>query len=573
MSSQQTLKQFFSGKLLDIPRYQRSYAWEKQNVSELFEDIKEAIETNSQHYLGTIVLAKTDNPEIYTVVDGQQRLTTLLLFIACVIRKLPEEADRTFFHRTYIKEQSRYKLIPLERDRDFYFQLLDMGAVDVGNLAPENKSQKFLLDAFDEVENLAKYHIKKPDVFLSSIEKLSVLEFIEKDESDAIRIFQTVNDRGKELSRMDKMKSLLFYFSDKYLGRKYDDDINNGFADIFTWYDEIKLIAERKAINIISSKQFTEDDLLRHHHICFSDESYDPTSHEVQENVKNHLYKIRKDKNSARQLDQYISRYLKSLVGYVNAFRNIIVKVNQYPEYYKLFSIQGLNIVLYPVITQLEKNSFLDQVLPTRNITIQKMLSIIDLRLFKLRAYQGRKHAAEFAYSLNTKDWDLKDIENQLNWLNRFEISDSRFKDYLENYDYYSQTGMLRSLFIDYSERLKNKAYSIKELESLMASNPTIEHILSKTPNFKPRALGFKNDQDFEEYQNLLGNLTILEKKINSSIQNSNISGKTAAYKKSKFKMTSELGTDLAVNPGFNKKTMLDRGKKLSDKFAQWWPE
>jgi hypothetical protein len=223
--------------------------------------------------------------------------------------------------------------------------------------------------------------------------------------------FRRKSLRLSRLSRLIRrpvrqMKSLLFYFSDKYLNRKYDDDINNGFADIFTWYDEIKLIGERKAINMISSKQFTEDDLLRHHHICFSGESYDPTSHEVQENVKNHLYKIRKNENSAQELDEYIYRYLKSLVEYVKAFRSIILKVEQEAGYYKLFSIQGLSIALYPVITQLEKNNFLDQILPGRGITVQKMLEIIDLRLFKVRAYQGRKHASEFAYSLNSETLD-----------------------------------------------------------------------------------------------------------------------------------------------------------------------
>lgn len=572
MSNQQTLKQFFSGKFFDIPRYQRSYAWEKQNVSELFEDIQEAIETNSQHYLGTIVLAKTENPETYTVVDGQQRLTTLLLFIACIVRKLPKD-DKIFYNRLYICDQNRFKLVPLERDREFYFSLLKIDSKSNVQLSPKNKSQKFLLEALSEIETLTNHHIEDPQVFLTSIENLSILEFIEKDESDAVRIFQTVNDRGKELSRMDKMKSLLFYFSDKYLQKKYDTEINDSFADIFAWYDEIKLIGERQSINILNSRQFTEDDLLRHHHICFSNESFDPTSHEVQENVKHHLYKIRKNHNSKQELDKYIFNYLKSLVSYVSAFRNVIAKVEQDAAYYKLFSIQGLSVTLYPVITQLEKNKFLDQVLPNREITVQKMLEIVDLRLFKVREYQGRKYASEFAYRLNSEIWNLEDIENHLNWLNWFEISNERFKEYLKMGDYSGQSGLLRALFIDYSERLQGRPYTLKQLQNQMASNPTIEHILSQTPNFKPQALGFKSEQDFEEHKNLLGNLTLLEKKRNSSLQNANIIEKAPVYKDSKFRMTSVLGTDLTVNSSFTKKALIARNKDLADKFSQWWPE
>jgi uncharacterized protein with ParB-like and HNH nuclease domain len=82
MSSQQSLKQFFASKFFEIPKYQRSYAWEKQNVRELFEDIREALETKANHYIGTIVLAKTMDDNIYNVVDGQQRLTTIVMFIS-----------------------------------------------------------------------------------------------------------------------------------------------------------------------------------------------------------------------------------------------------------------------------------------------------------------------------------------------------------------------------------------------------------------------------------------------------------------------------------------------------------
>lgn len=572
MSSQQSLKQFFAGKIFEIPRYQRSYAWEKQNVSELFEDIKEAITTQSQHYLGTVVLARTDAPGVYTVVDGQQRLTTLLLFIGCIIRKLPNGKDQDFYHRLYIQDDERFKLTPLEQDRAFYFQLLTLAPVPVNQLTPQNKSQRFLLDAFDEIETITENHIPDPGLFLKSVEALSVLEFIEKDESDAIRIFQTVNDRGKELSRMDKMKSLLFYFSDKYLGRRYDAEINSGFADVFQWYDEIKLIGERNSINVLSSKQFTEDDLLRHHHICFSDESYDPTAQEVHDNVKHRLYELRQDQDRRAELDEYLSGYLNSLVNYVRAFCGVVQRVEQDSTYYKLFSIQGLAVALYPVIAQLEKSQFLGKVLPTRNISLPRMLEMIDLRLFKVRQYAGRKHAAEFAFRLNHEDWTLPEIEEHLVWFNSFEVSDERFKDYLANFDYYKQTGLLRALFVDYCESLRNQEYTLAELRKLMNKTPTIEHILSQSPMFRPRALGFKNEQDFEEHSNLLGNLTLLEKKINSAVQNANLGEKAVAYRASTYKMTSKLGTDLTTNPTFGKKELIARGKALATDFATRWP-
>ena len=119
MSSQQSLEQFFASKYFEVPQYQRSYAWEKQNVRELFEDIREAIETKANHYIGTIVLAKTNRENTYNIVDGQQRLTTIVMFIGAIIKNLEFQEDREYYKRYYLKQRDRFKLVPLERDKDF----------------------------------------------------------------------------------------------------------------------------------------------------------------------------------------------------------------------------------------------------------------------------------------------------------------------------------------------------------------------------------------------------------------------------------------------------------------------
>ncbi|MBA4318801.1 MAG: DUF262 domain-containing protein [Flavobacterium sp.] len=567
MSNQQTLQQFFTSKIFKIPKYQRSYAWDRQNIWELFEDIQEAINTTSHHYIGTVVLAKTPDGNIFNIVDGQQRITTIILFISVIIKKLDDEDDQKFYSRCYIKEKA-FKLTPLERDTDFFFQLLN--GVSESNLKPESKSQRFMLEAYNEMTEIVE-DLKDPLSFLKAIENLSILEFIEQNESDAIRIFQTVNDRGKMLSRMDKIKSLLFYFSNKYLDKKYDDIINDKFGEIFELYDDIKLIGEEQEINVISSKQFTEDDLLRHHHICFSQESYDPTGQQVLTNVKEKLVGFRK-KQDLESLDRYISKYLNSIFEYVSSFHRIISRTVNDEDYYKLFSILGLSVVYYPAITQLEKQNFLGQILPKKNISVLKMVEIIDVRVFKVREYAGKKHAAEFSYELNVKKWTIQELESHLSWFNSYEINDDRFRDYIAHRDYYKQTSLLRILFIDYCERIIGKSYDINTLKKIMAANPTIEHILSQTPKFKPRSYGFKDPEDFENHKNLLGNLTLLETKINSSIKNHDLVEKVPAYGKSKFKITSKLGTSIATgNCIFKKNDLIQRSEDLAKDFSTRW--
>lgn len=74
--STKTIANFFAGKTLVIPGYQRDYAWKERNVDDLFSDTEEALEVGGGHYLGTFILSQQDNNKaapVY-VVTGQQRL-------------------------------------------------------------------------------------------------------------------------------------------------------------------------------------------------------------------------------------------------------------------------------------------------------------------------------------------------------------------------------------------------------------------------------------------------------------------------------------------------------------------
>lgn len=570
MANQQlTIEKFFIGKVLNVPEYQRSYAWDKQNVRDLIEDINESLETNSSHYIGTVVLAKTKKQDHYNIVDGQQRLTTIIMLINVLILRLKDKEDEDYYKRLYIfdKNNESFKLTPLIRDESYFISLLG----EEKNLIPKSRSQRYLSEVYEEVKNVVDDIIVNKKGFLRAVENLQILEFIEDDEGDAIRIFQTVNDRGKDLAKMDKIKSLLFYFSNKYLEKKYDYLINETFGEIFELYDNIKLTGEKGGINIIASKQFNEDDILRYHHICFSNESYDPTVLQVLENVKSQLMRFRKNKK-IKKIDSYIKSYLNSLLEFTVSFNSIIDKTKVESRYYKIFSILGLSAVYYPVIVQIEKLGLLDSVLPEKNITSIEMVEIIDVRVLKIREYAGKKHIGGLAYRLNNENWDAQKLENELRWFNSFEINNERFKDYLSSYSYFRNTGLLRLLFIDYCERISDQMYSFEDLKEIMEKNPTIEHILSQTPKFDPISYNFKDEDEFEEYEGIIGNLTILEKSINSSIQNKDLVEKMKGYDKSVFEITKKLSSKISSTKVFNKEDLDARTEELINDFSKrWW--
>jgi Protein of unknown function (DUF1524) len=90
----------------------------------------------------------------------------------------------------------------------------------------------------------------------------------------------------------------------------------------------------------------------------------------------------------------------------------------------------------------------------------------------------------------------------------------------------------LNHVFINYCETTRNKEYTIEELKKIVSKTPNIEHVLAQTPQFAPKALGFRTTKDFIDYQDNIGNLTILEKSLNSSVQNKNPIDKISSYKK-----------------------------------------
>ena len=100
-----TISVFFAGKKLQIPGYQRDYAWTRENVNDLFSDIEEAIQLGGSHYLGTFILARESLANsLYEVVDGQQRLTTLTMLLDVLIKKISDSETNVFYVNSFIRD-------------------------------------------------------------------------------------------------------------------------------------------------------------------------------------------------------------------------------------------------------------------------------------------------------------------------------------------------------------------------------------------------------------------------------------------------------------------------------------
>ncbi|MDD2212617.1 MAG: DUF262 domain-containing protein [Clostridia bacterium] len=374
------LEVFFTGKYFRIPSYQRDYAWDIQNIDDLFDDIFEAMETNVGHYIGTFILSQNREENCYDVVDGQQRLTTLTMILNSIIEKLSSDTDRIINKDRFILSNSskRWKLELLGDNNNFFKQLLDGQSVE-----PINKSQKLLKNAYNHIQWRVQEikNSNKENEFLEFVKQLEVMEFIESNAGKAIRIFQTVNDRGKLLSNVDKAKSLLIYYSNRLLNGKYDDIINNSFGEIYHYYNDIKELGEKYGINLINQRNFSEDSIMRYHFIAFPNGKYDynaTASYVLDVFLKNIL---KERKHDSAELETFITEYIGDLTLFFKSLLDIVKKIQTSEKYYKIFSILGLSALLYPLIIRLETRGLLDKNTTTKNLTFLDLIEIADVRV------------------------------------------------------------------------------------------------------------------------------------------------------------------------------------------------
>ena len=104
-SSLINIQDLFKNRYFFIPDYQRGYSWGKEQLEDLRKDIENMFNKNHKHFTGTIVAAKVGkSSNKYDIVDGQQRLMTLVILIKEIIKQNPEEYDRLYNH--YIERGS-----------------------------------------------------------------------------------------------------------------------------------------------------------------------------------------------------------------------------------------------------------------------------------------------------------------------------------------------------------------------------------------------------------------------------------------------------------------------------------
>ena len=240
---QKTIKDLFQDKRADflIPDYQRPYAWGETECQTLWDDIfsfaipdegRTEFDSNSEYFLGPIVTFKNSVSKM-EVIDGQQRLTTLMLLLRAFYEKFGHMQDKASVATKQNIEKCIWKTdefgepdmsalkidseVATDKDKDEFLEILKTGVVKPGQKSRYAANYRFFQNCIDDF--LAKY----PTYFAylpTRIMNNCILLPIEAESQDtALRIFSTLNDRGMPLSDSDIFKAQFYkYYSD--IGKK-----------------------------------------------------------------------------------------------------------------------------------------------------------------------------------------------------------------------------------------------------------------------------------------------------------------------------------------------------------------
>jgi len=545
----QNIYELFAGKVFRIPDYQRNFAWIRKNWEDFWNDIKEGLATNTEHYWGTITLKATGETldcnekdisfNVYEVVDGQQRITTIYLFLLAL-----SNVGKPALRDSFIKCGDIYRVELGGLNKQFLKDL-----VDARNPQPDMKTNELLRDCLDYFENKIRTFGNFNDLSKYLQNFTFSLEFVVQDQLLAVKAFESLNDRGKPLTLMDKAKSYLMFVSLRYLNNNLNDEINTTFGNIFTNYDIIKEIGEQEDIDYVRSDRFTEDELLRffYHYFAYyalqkynlpAGYDYDATANDVFEIfLKSSCNQL---KTAPDNLKNFIREFLDGLEKFVGSFKNVIKKVETDCRFKKLFSFLGLNTRVYPLLISLETENRL-------NDSILKLIETLDLRVYKIRGTDPRAGLYRYVISQIKGAPDIQPIENGIRFfINEF-MPDTLFQHYLNQTIY--DNPATKFILWEY-EKYENSLF--EDCNSELYKNCQKEHIFAQNPRPVFPAYGFNDEEEYFANIDRLGNLCLLEEPLNNACQNNLPEQKAQDYQRSNILRTKQLGYDIE-NRGFNK--------------------
>ncbi|GAA8599511.1 DUF262 domain-containing protein [Helicobacter pylori] len=494
-----------------------------------------------------------DNKKLYDIIDDQQRTTTIFMLLYVLANKQNEKDKQET--RKYLYQKGELKLEVASQNQSFFKALLE--AAEKGNIShcekdadTEGKQNLFevLKIILDKVRELNKEEVNER---LETLLEMVLIRLEEPDPGRAIRTFQSVNDRGVPLLLLDKLKSLLIYYSNTFCDGKrgLDQFINDHFGEIFKIFAKIK---KSNHISSVGDSNFDEGDIFRYHagsqkfdRIEFS-RHYETSTDNTYEKLKDELKEIKKSK-----LKSFIQSYVSDLKNFYQAFFDLLSEIGTNPTTLKAMLINTINPRFFNSLIRLKINNELDD-------ETMRLFAKTDIVFFK-----AGKTMQAMAYNLiheylqkgkeGLKNKMIAQCRNDIE-LASWELVKNAFNSSCFHYIFFEKNCQEMGL-ADLKKLIPGKQSS-QQKEHIIPIN-----LLKLDNEIEIQKLGFEDKKDLEDYIDTYGNLISLEGPLNSQASDNDLYGKDEIYKSSEIPFNRRFNIK-----GFNKKALIKR----NDEMREW---
>jgi hypothetical protein len=273
-----TISDLLATSLLEVPPFQRAYAWDRlPHVRDFLDDLTAHPTTAAAPYfLGTILLTSV-SPDAggrfrqYAIVDGQQRMTSASILVAAALQRLsiiPGHDDeliencRDLFVWSAVGNRRKFRTI---KEDEHFFERFILGSEQPLNTDITAPSQRRLWDAKRYIlEFLEDCDIESIAAMLRTLIRSQILIYAVNTSAEATQIFELQNDRGKRLTDLEALKSFLMHGLYISSHEDVESDLNvvqQNFADIYRAAEKIESHVDGPA----------DDDILQYHCIAFEE--------------------------------------------------------------------------------------------------------------------------------------------------------------------------------------------------------------------------------------------------------------------------------------------------------------
>ncbi|WRF67016.1 DUF262 domain-containing protein [Helicobacter pylori] len=215
-ATQSTINDFFAliGTIFSIPVYQRNYTWEEENCEKLLQDIISISQNKKTHFMGSItyILHHIDDEKSlrqlqeFVIIDGQQRVTTIMLLLKAIETKIPNEGIKKEIDGLLNLSGQRLRLKPIKSDKEAFDLVMQNRSHEIQGVSHIRNNYKFFTK---ELDNYISKGYRIEEIYGAFLRLKIVAIGLELDEDDPQVVFESINATGVQLKGLDLIRNYL----------------------------------------------------------------------------------------------------------------------------------------------------------------------------------------------------------------------------------------------------------------------------------------------------------------------------------------------------------------------------